>query len=105
MENVSGAPEGFTQAVKELEDGIEKWAEVQQGIWKVWFDTMRQASPAPQTPGEALMENWQDMVKRTISLQEQWLSTLSSPQTDTAKSSPKASTKASGSSGASTTKK
>lgn len=74
MENIENAPDGLTLAVNQLEENIEQWAEVQRGIWKVWFDTLRSTAPAPQTPGEALMENWEDMVKRTMSIQEEWLS-------------------------------
>lgn len=83
MENVEGAPETFSQAVKQLEEGVEQWTEVQHKMWRVWFDMMRAASPAPQTPGGAAMEHWEDMVKRTMSIQDQWLSKSADTQSPT----------------------
>lgn len=89
MENIEGAPETFSQAVKQLEEGVEQWTEVQHEMWRVWFDMMRAASPAPQNPGEAAMEGWEDMVKRTMSIQEQWLSKLADTQGATGEASKK----------------
>jgi hypothetical protein len=97
MANAEGAPEGFNQAAKQMEEGIERWAEVQRDMWKVWFDTLRDSAPEPQTPGEVLMKNWEDMVKRTTSIQEEWLSALTSAQGKSAGASKKGSTKSSGS--------
>lgn len=74
MENVEGVPEAFTDAVKQLESGIERWTDVQHEMWRVWFDMLRRTSPVPQSPGEAMMKSWEDMVKRTMSVQEEWLS-------------------------------
>lgn len=74
METVEGAPKELNQAVKQLEDGIERWTEIQQEMWQVWFDMLRNASPKPQSPGEAALKSWEDMAKRTMSIQEQWLS-------------------------------
>lgn len=74
MESVEGTPKELNQAVKQLEEGIERWAEMQQEMWQVWFDMLRDASPKPQNPGEAMMKSWEDMAKRTMSIQEQWLS-------------------------------
>jgi len=80
IENVEGAPEAYTQAVKQLEQGIEQWAEVQHKMWHVWFDMLRATAPAPQTPGETAMESWEDMVKRTMAVQEEWLSSWTGPR-------------------------
>lgn len=74
MKNVEGAPDEFAQAAKQMEEGIERWTEVQSKMWKVWFDTLREASTEPKTPTESMMANWEDMVKKTMSIQEQWLS-------------------------------
>lgn len=74
MENVQGAPEAFTDALKQLETGIDQWADVQHKMWHVWFDMLRSTSPVPQTPGGTMMKSWEDMVKRTMSVQEEWLS-------------------------------
>lgn len=74
LEKVEGAPETFTQGVKQLEEGIEQWADVQHQMWRVWFDMLRANSPTPQTPGETAMESWEDMVKQTMAVQEEWLS-------------------------------
>jgi len=94
MENVEGAPDTFGDAVKQLEDGIEQWAEVQQRMWRVWFDMLRAAAPMPQTPAEAMMDSWEDMVKRTMSVQEEWLSKLSaSPSSSGGTSKKKKTTK------------
>lgn len=80
VENIEGVPDAFTQTINQLEKGIELWADVQRRLWKVWFDMLRATSPVPQTPGEAMMENWQDMVRKTMSIQEQWLSNWSTPE-------------------------
>lgn len=93
MESVEGAPNELNQAVKQLEDGIERWAEVQQEMWQVWFDMLREASPKPQSPGETMMKSWEDMAKRTMSIQQQWLSSLTGGQSDTGGASPAKQTK------------
>ena len=80
IENVEGVPDAFSQAVNQLEKGIELWSEVQHRLWKVWFDMLRATSPVPQTPGEAMLENWQDMVRKSMSIQEQWLSNWTGPE-------------------------
>lgn len=80
MENVEGAPDAFSQGVQQLEQGIDLWAEVQHRLWKVWFDMLRATSPVPQTPGEAVLESWQDMVRKSMSIQEQWLSSWTGPE-------------------------
>lgn len=73
MEGIEGAPEAMSSVVVQLKSGIEQWADVQQEMWRVWFDTLRNAAPAPATPADALMESWEDMVKRTMSIQAKWL--------------------------------
>lgn len=78
IEGMEGAPEAFTQAMSQLEEGIELWADIQHRLWKVWFDMLRATAPVPQTPGEAMVESWQDMVKQSMAIQEQWLSNWSS---------------------------
>lgn len=74
LEKVDGMPDEATQVLTQTRANIERWAAVQGDIWKVWFDTLRETAPAPQTPGEALMEQWEDLVKKTISIQDNWLS-------------------------------
>lgn len=77
LEDIDNAPEAFNETMKQLEQGIEEWTEVQQRMWQVWFDMLRATAPTPQTPGEAMMEKWEDMVKQTMSIQQEWLSRLS----------------------------
>lgn len=89
LEGVEGAPEAFNQAVKQLEDGIDQWAEVQQRMWHVWFEMLRATAPAPQTPGEAMMEGWEDMVKRTMAVQQEWLTKWTGAQADSGKTGDK----------------
>lgn len=73
--HVQGAPDAFSQWVAQLESGLESWTEVQRRLWEVWFDLLRSNAPAAaQTPGETLVKNWQDMMRRAISVQEQWFS-------------------------------
>jgi len=74
LEQMEGAPDAFTDTVKQLEQGIEQWVEVQQGMWRSWFEMLRASAPAPQTPGETMVEGWEDMVKRTMAMQDEWLS-------------------------------
>lgn len=95
MENIENPPDGLTLAIKQLEENVERWSDMQNGIWKVWFDALRDTAPAPQTPGEVLMENWEDMVKRTMSLQEEWLSKWTSPRVGVTGASKKGSGKSS----------
>lgn len=92
VEGVEGAPEAFTQAIGQLEEGIELWADVQRRLWKVWFDMLRATLPVPQTPGEAMLESWQDMVKQSMSIQEQWLSNWTNLKPDSGTGSGKRST-------------
>ena len=70
MEKVDGASE----AVSQLKTTIERWTEVQRDTWRVWFDMLRKAAPTPKTPGEAMMQSWEEMVKQTMAIQEKWLS-------------------------------
>jgi len=70
---VDGLPDEASQALTQTKSNIERWAAVQGDIWKIWFDAMRETAPAPQTPGEVLMEQWEDLVKKTVSIQNKWL--------------------------------
>lgn len=97
MENLEGAPDAYAQAVNQLEQGIELWAEVQHRLWKVWFDMLRATSPVPQTPGEAMLESWQDMVRKSMTIQEQWLSNWTNAAGGTGGTSRKKGSKSSGS--------
>jgi len=72
--HVQGVPDAFSQWVAQMESGLELWTEVQRRLWEVWFNLLRSNTPAAQTPGETLVKNWQDMARRAISTQEQWLS-------------------------------
>jgi hypothetical protein len=75
-ERVAGMPEPMAQGLHQLEEGIDRWNDVQRQLWQVWFDTLRATSaPVPQTPGEMMFRNWQEMADRARSIQEQWLST------------------------------
>lgn len=74
LERVEGAPEAVAENVAQLKTTIGRWAEVQKDIWRVWFEMAREAAPAPKTPTDAVMESWEDMVKRTMSIQQKWLS-------------------------------
>lgn len=74
MESFESAPEELKQVVKQIEEGLERWTEVQRQMWKVWFDMLREASATPKSPADSMLENWENMVKQTMSVQEQWLS-------------------------------
>lgn len=87
LEGVEGAPEAFTQAMNQLEKGIEQWADVQRRLWAVWFDMLKSTAPVPKTPGETMVENWQDMVKQSMEIQEQWLSSWTGAGTGSGKKS------------------
>lgn len=76
MRNMEGAPKELAQAAKQMEEGVERWTGVQNQMWKVWFDTLRDASSSAKSPGESMKQNWEDAIKRTMSIQEQWLSGL-----------------------------
>ena len=74
LESVEGAPEAMAENVEQLKTSLGRWTEVQRETLRVWFDFVREAAPAPKTPTDAAMESWEDMVKRTISMQQKWLS-------------------------------
>lgn len=74
LESVEGAPEAVTENVEQLKTSLERWTEVQRETWRVWFDFVRTAAPAPKTPKDAAMETWEDMIKQTMSIQQKWLS-------------------------------
>jgi hypothetical protein len=79
--HIQGMPDSYNQSIHQLEQGLERWTEIQQRLWQVWFDMLRSTAPAAQTPGESLVKNWQDMARRAISIQEQWLSNWMGPRT------------------------
>ena len=65
----------------QAEEGIELWVDTQHKLWKAWFEMLRSASPASQTPAEMVAKNWQDFMKRTVEAQEQWLSSWTNEKT------------------------
>jgi len=64
----------------QVEAGMSFWMNMQKQLWKMWFDMLRNATPARQEPGEMLAQNWQDMVKQAVNMQQQWLSSLTGGQ-------------------------
>ena len=76
----------------QAEEGIELWINTQHRLWEVWFEMLRNASPARQTPGEVLTKNWQDLVDRAVDIQEQWLSGWTNEQLSSGKKPAKSST-------------
>lgn len=95
VENAGNVPPESKQWEHQAEEGIELWTDLQHRLWKVWFDMLRNASPVPQTPGELLTQNWQDIVQRAVDFQEQCLSAWANNQPVDNKSSGKRSTKSS----------
>lgn len=73
-ESVGSVPEPFTQWVQQMEQGIGQWSDIQQRLWKVWFDMLRSTAPTGQQPGEIFANSWRDMMQRATSIQTQWLS-------------------------------
>lgn len=71
---VEGVPEALIQPIHQLEKGIELWTQVQQRLWKTWFETLRTTAPAAETPDQTLIRNWQEMARQAMSIQEEWLS-------------------------------
>lgn len=74
LEEVDGVPEAVATHVEQLRTTIGRWAEVQREIWRVWFEMVREAAPAPKTPVETMVESWEEMAKRTMAIQQKWLS-------------------------------
>lgn len=75
----NASPE-ITQWEQQATAGMSFWMNMQQQLWKTWFDILRNASPAPREPGEVLAQNWQDMVQQAMAMQQQWLSTWTGGQ-------------------------
>lgn len=95
IEQTGNASVGSHRWENQAEEGIELWIDTQHRLWKVWFEMLRNASPATKTPGEALAKNWQDLVDRAVDIQEQWLSGWTNEKSGHTKSSGKQSTKSS----------
>lgn len=89
LEQVDGAPEAYTHWVQQLEEGLDMWADMQHRLWEVWFDMLRSMEPVNPSSGNMPVMNWQDMAERTMSLQQQWLSDLTSAPVAAAKRSGK----------------
>ena len=98
-DNLDGAPEPVTQWFHQLEESVELWTDVQERLWKVWFDMLRTTVPSAQTPGETLLKTWEDMVHRAMSVQEEWMSRLTGSGTTRAKKHARASHEGHASSG------
>lgn len=75
-EHAEGVPEAYSDWVRQLEEGMEMWSDMQHRLWQVWFEMLRNVSPGAQTPGETLFKEWQDMTRKAMSVQEEWLSGL-----------------------------
>lgn len=73
MENLEGTPEPVAQAVEQLKSTVESWTGMQREIWHIWFDMLRKSAPPPETPAEAVLESWEELVRHTMSIQEKWL--------------------------------
>ena len=73
LEKLEGLPDEAREALAQTRASIESWFRVQGDIWKAWFETLRDSAPAPQTPAEAMMERWEELAKKTMSIQEKWL--------------------------------
>jgi hypothetical protein len=78
LEQVEGAPQAYTHWVRHLEEGLDMWADMQHRLWEAWFDMLRSVKPAAQSPGKTPVMGWQEMAERAVSLQQQWLSDLTS---------------------------
>jgi len=78
LEQVEGTPEAYTHWVQQLEEGLDMWADMQHRLWEVWFDMLRSMEPVTGAPGNMPVMDWQDMAERAMSLQQQWLSDLTS---------------------------
>lgn len=74
LESIEGVPEAVETHVDQLKTSIGRWAEMQREIWRVWFEMVREAAPAPKTPADAMMESWEAMAKRTMAIQKKWMS-------------------------------
>ena len=75
----NASPE-ITQWQPQAAAGISFWMSMQQQLWKMWFDMLRNATPAKQEPGEMLAKNWQDMVQQAVDMQQQWLTSWTGGQ-------------------------
>jgi|GEM_PF-6739253 len=85
LEQVEGAPEGYTHWVQQMEEGLDMWADMQHRLWEVWFDMLRSMEPVNPSSGKMPVMDWQDMAERAVSLQQQWLSDLTSAPAAAAK--------------------
>lgn len=81
LENVEGAPETYTNWIHQLEQGLDMWTDMQHRLWDVWFKMLHSMEPAAQSSGKSPIADWQEMAERAVSMQQQWLSDLTSAST------------------------
>ena len=74
IEDAGNSSPEITQWEHQADAGMNLWFNMQHQLWKAWFEMLRNASPAKQSPGEILAQNWQDMMQQAMSMHEQWLS-------------------------------
>ena len=93
VEHASNTSPDATQWEHQAEASIGLWTDMQQRVWKTWFDMLRNAAPVKQQPGEMFVQNWQDFAQRAVEMQEQWLSSWTSGLSGNKESSGKRSKK------------
>jgi polyhydroxyalkanoate synthesis regulator protein len=69
---------GADMFVKAVEEMTNTWTEMQQQLWRNWFEMMKNFDPSKMTPGfqeEATkaMQGWQDQMKKLLETQREWL--------------------------------
>lgn len=72
-QEIENTPKELGEWERQIEQGIDTWTDLQQRVWRLWFDMLRNTVPSEQ-PGETLARRWGETVQSFMEMQEQWLS-------------------------------
>lgn len=74
-----GVPKEAGDWAKQIEQMSKQWVDLQQQLWDNWFDTIKKADMTKLSPtafpqsGEGVMKSWQDMSKKMMDAQAEWV--------------------------------
>jgi len=72
-QDIENTPRELGEWERQIEQGIDTWTDLQQRVWRLWFDMLRNTVPHEQT-STTLARRWGETVQSFMEMQEQWLS-------------------------------
>lgn len=81
VSSIKGAPQETGEWAKQIQGMAKNWTDLQQQMWDNWFDAVKNADPSKlmkewNVDGSPLMGSWQDMTKKMMDAQSQWVKSL-----------------------------